>query len=347
MRQETSRSRSGKNLAYATSILLAAAASLAGAYVWVSGTSPPHSAEPLEQVTIANIRYPGTCPVIVAQAKGYFANEGIGVTLLSHSSGRATLDTVFRGQADLGTTGDLPVMFAVMNRQPVSIVATLANSENDLGIVGRKDKGVVTPASLKGKLIGVPMVSAGQFILDVILTRQKLLMSDIKVRDLRPEELSAALAKGDIDAASTWQPYLGTLQTQLGENGTTFHSAGIYDVALSLVGSRDYVAGHPETIKKILRALIGAARFCKDSPDAARELVAQAMKPDIANLKELWPSYRFKVALDQGLILALEDETRWAIKNKLTGRTDAPNYLDHVYLDALKSVAPSAVTIMH
>jgi len=205
----------------------------------------------------------------------------------------------------------------------------------------------MTPASLKGKQIGVPMVSAGQFVLDVILTREKLSMSDITVRDLRPEELAAALAKGDIDAASTWQPYLGTLQTQLGENGTIFRSAGIYDVALSLVGARNYVAEHPQTIRKVLRALIDAAHFCKDSPGAARELVAEAMKPDTANLKELWSSYRFNVVLDQSLILALEDETRWAIKNKLTGRTDAPNYLDHVYLDALKSVAPSAVTIMH
>jgi len=347
MRQETSRSRSGNIFAYAISVLLVAAALLASAYVWVSKTSPLHSAGPLEQVTIANIRYPGTCPVIVAQAKGYFANEGVLVTILSHTSGKATLDAVFRGQTNLATTGDLPVMFAVMDRQPVSIVATIATAENDLGIVARKDKGVSTPANLKGKQIGVSMVSAGQFVLDVILTRQKLSMSDITVRDLSPEELSAALANGDIDAASTWQPYLGTLQTQLGENGTTFHSAGIYDVALNLVGSREYVANHPETIKKILRALIGAARFCKDSPDAARELVAQAMKPDIANLKELWPSYRFNVVLDQSLLLALEDETRWAIKNRLTQRTDAPNYLDSVYLDGLQSVAPSAVTIMH
>src|SRR3989442_1174867 len=112
MRQETSRLPAGKKRAYTISVLLVAAALLAGAYVWVAQTSVPHPAGPLEQVTIANIRYPGTCPVIVAQAKGYFANEGIRVTLLSHSSGKATLDAVFRGRANLGTTGDLPVMFA-------------------------------------------------------------------------------------------------------------------------------------------------------------------------------------------------------------------------------------------
>ncbi|UUZ64709.1 hypothetical protein LP414_22215 [Polaromonas sp. P1(28)-13] len=71
------------------------------------------------------------------------------------------------------------------------------------------------------------------------------------------------------------------------------------------------------------------------------------MKLDVAELKALWPQYRFNVTLDQGLLLALEDESRWAIRNKLTDRTDMPNYLNHVYLDALKAVSPTAVTVIH
>ncbi|UUZ63731.1 hypothetical protein LP417_31400 [Polaromonas sp. P1-6] len=68
---------------------------------------------------------------------------------------------------------------------------------------------------------------------------------------------------------------------------------------------------------------------------------------DATKLKASWPSYRFNMALDQGLILALEDEARWAIKNKLTSRTEMPNYLNYIYLDGLKAVMPSAVTIIH
>jgi len=43
----------------------------------------------------------------------------------------------------------------------------------------------------------------------------------------------------------------------------------------------------------------------------------------------------------------LEDESRWAIRNKLIDRADMPNYLNHVALDALKAVSPAAVTIIH
>jgi NitT/TauT family transport system substrate-binding protein len=239
------------------------------------------------------------------------------------------------------------MMFAAMSGQPLSIVATIATAENDVGIVGRKDRGIATPASLKGKRIGVTLGTAGQFVLDAFLTRQKLSANEVKVRDFKPDELADALAKGDIDAASTWQPHLGALQTQLGGNGTIFLSTGIYDSALNLAATRDYVSGHPETIKKVLRALIRAGRFCKDTPDASREIVAEAFKIDAASLKEQWPQYRFNITLDQSLLLALEDESRWAIRNKLTSRTDMPNYLNFFYLDALQAVSPAAVTVIH
>lgn len=347
MTKNPGKSFSKKPLYYVMASVLLLAAVLAAAYAWIDRTPALPAGAQLEPVIIANLTYPGTCPVIVAQAKGYFTREGILVTLLPYTSGKAVLDAVFRGQANLGTTGDLPVMFAAMNRQPLSVVATLGTAQNEFGIIGRKDKGVVTPANLKGKRIGVTLRSGAHFFLDAFLTRQKLSESEVKVRDLKPEELSEALANGAIDAASTWQPYLGSLQTQLGGNGSIFFSEGTYDVALSFVGTQDYVANHPETIKKTLRALVGAARFCGDNPDAASELVAQALKMSAADLKEIWPEYRFNVTLDQSLLLALEDESRWAIKNKLTDRADMPNYLNHINFDPLQAVTPAAVTVIH
>ena len=347
MMQKTTKPFNGKTYLYAIAGLLIVAALLGAGYAWISRNPPGQPVGALEPVSIATLVYPGTCSVIVAQAKGYFAGEGILVTMQTYSSGKAVLNAVFQGQANLGTSGDIPIMFAAMNGQPVAIVATIATAENDTEIIGRKDKGIVTPASLKGKRIGVTPGTAGPFLLDSFLTRHKLSANEVTVRDLKPEELSDALAKGDIDAASIWQPFLGALQTQLGGNGTTFPSRGIYDGTLSLAGTRDYVANHPQTIKKVLRALVRAGQFCKDTPDAAGEIVAAAFKIEAAGLKKLWPDFRFNVMLDQSLLLALEDESRWAIKNKLTVRTDMPNFLNHVYLDALQAVAPAAVTILH
>jgi NitT/TauT family transport system substrate-binding protein len=324
------------------------AASLAASYAWREWTSPERPAGPPEPMTMAaNTSYAGTGLVFVAHVKGYFANEGLNVTLQSHTTGKAALDAALEGQAELATVADIPIMFAVTKGQPVSIVATIFTVERDPGIIGRKDKGVLTLASLNGKRIGVTLGTSGHFVLDAFLIRQKLSTDDVTLRDLQPEEVAEALMKGDVDAVATWEPYLGSLRTQLGANGAIFYSEGIYELPFNIAGRQDYVVSHPETIKKLLRALVRAERFYKDEPDAARKIIAGALNESLENLKEVWPTYRFNIALHQSLLLTLEDQTRWAIKNKLTARPDIPNYLNHLYLDGLRAVKPESVTVIH
>jgi NitT/TauT family transport system substrate-binding protein len=321
---------------------------LLGSYTWRGRTTPAQPAGPPELMTIAaNTRYAGTGLVFIAQVKGYFAHEGLNVMLQPYTTGKEALDAALEGRAELATVADIPIMFAVMKGQPVSIVATIFTVEKDPGIIGRKDKGVLNLENLNGKRIGVTLGTSGHFVLDAFLIRQKLSTDDVTLRDLQPQELVDALLQGDVDAVAIWEPYLGALRAQLGANGMVFYSEGIYELPFSIAGTQDYVASHPETTKKLVRALVRAAHFCKDEPDAAHKIIAGAINVNPEDMVELWPSFKFNVTLDQSLLLTLEDETRWAIKNKLTDRTDMPNYLHHIYLDALHAVMPTAVTVIH
>lgn len=350
MKMSAVRGIGGKILIYSAAGLIGLVVVLGGAvYAWVGHHLPMHSGTHAltERVVIANLVYTGSCPVIAAQANGYFADEGIEADVPVYASGKAALDAMFSGKADLAVSGDLPTMFAVMNHQPLTVIASVARAENDLGIVGRKDKGITTPASLRGKRIGITAGTGSHFVLDVFLTRQRLSVKDVTVLDLQPEALSDALARGDIDAASTWEPVLGGLKARLGANDTTFLAGDIYHATLNLSGTRTYVASHARTLQKVLRALIPGARFCADHPDEARALVAAAFKAEPAGLAASWHEYRFRVTLDQSLLLELEDETRWAVRSRLTARSDMPNYLNHVSLDALDAVAPAMVTVIH
>ena len=324
------------------------AALLAASYAWITWTPALQPAGPLEPMTIAvNSHYTGTGLVFVAHVKGYFANEGLSVTLKPYTTGKTALDVALEGRANLATVADIPLMFAVTKGQPVSIVATISTVERDPGIIGRKDKGVLTLASLSGKRIGVTLGTSGHFVLDAFLIRQKLSTEEVTLLDQKPEEHAGALVKGEVDAVATWEPYLGMLRTQLGANGTIFYSEGIYELPFNIAGAREYVVSHPETIKKLLRALVRAERFYKDESDAARKIIADAMNVSLENMKEVWPTYRFNVALHQSLLLTLEDETRWAIKNNLTAKADIPNYLNHLYLDGLRAVKPESLTVIH
>ena len=43
----------------------------------------------------------------------------------------------------------------------------------------------------------------------------------------------------------------------------------------------------------------------------------------------------------------MDDEARWAMRHNPSPGLKMPNFLKHIYLDALKKVRPEAVTIIH
>ncbi|WP_242421544.1 NrtA/SsuA/CpmA family ABC transporter substrate-binding protein [Acidovorax sp. Root267] len=328
--------------------LLVLAMAVAGTVVWGTRTSS-QDPRPLEQVTIAaNTFYAGSCPILAAHENGYFGAEGLNVTIQPHTSGKAALDAVLEDKASLGVSADIPIMFAGMRQQPIAVIATIFASESDYEVVGRKDRGITTPASLRGKRIGVSLGTSGHFVLDAFLNRQKLSPSDVTAVDLKPEDIAPALARGDIDAAATWEPHVSAMKKALGTNSTAFSATGIYEATSSVSGTRDYVENNQEAVKKVLRALIQGGRFCQDAPEQAREMTGRFMKFSAEELKEPWALYRFRVVLDQSLLLTLEDEARWAIKNGLVGdKKEMPNYLNNIHLDGLLAVMPRAVTVIH
>jgi NitT/TauT family transport system substrate-binding protein len=348
MMSEPGHTSSGKLWVQFGAALVVAAALSAGVYAWLthSQAAPTGAPEPL---TLAvNTVYAGSCSILAAQEEGYFAQEGLQVTLQPYTNGKDALEATLQGKANLGTSADIPLVFAVMRGQPVSIIATIFATSQDYSVVGRLDRGVTTPAELRGKRIGVTQKTSGHFVLDAFLNRQKLSVNDVTLVDYKPEDLAAALAKGEVDAAATWEPYVGQIKEQVGANGRAFSTEGIYSSIYNLSGTRDYVAGHGEAIKKLLRALVRGGQFCQDNVDRALAITAKSMQTDAGKLKGLWPGYQFGITLDQSLLLALEDETRWAVKNQLTaGRANMPNYLDHIELNALAAVQPAAVTVIH
>ena len=146
-----------RNVSIYTIGALIVAALLGASYAWLGRTGPGHPAGPIEPVTLATVNSYAGSLVPIAQANGYFADEGLGVTIQPHSAGKFALDAALGGQANLATVADIPIMFAAMNGRPVVIVATISMAEKDQGIIGRKDHGVSAPADLKGKRIGVTL----------------------------------------------------------------------------------------------------------------------------------------------------------------------------------------------
>lgn len=315
------------------------------AWIYSSLTTPRQPAGPPEELTIAvNSTYIGSALVLIAAANGYFNAEGLDVTIQPHATGRAALDAALAAQADLATVAETPFMFAVMKGQPVSIVATISVAARDHGVIARKDRGIATPADLKGKRVGVTLGTSGHFVLDVMLSNNKI--RQVLIADLKPEEIVDGLLSGKLDAAATWSPHLDELQKALGENGLVFYGGGGFRVTFNVAARQDFIRQHPEAMKKLMRALLRAETFAAERPEDARTVSARAAKTDRAEVSAAWRDYQLQVKLDQGLLNLLEDQSRWAIKNGYVDKSEVPNYLSFIYPDALTAVKPAALTII-
>lgn len=284
--------------------------------------------------------------VYIAHVNDYFKQEGLEAEMQPHTFGKVALQAVIEGRADVATAADTPVMLAIMNGERINILATIGTSNRNTAIIARKDRGITAPSDLKGKKIGVALGTTSDFLTDSFLKAHGIENKQVKIIDMTPDKMVAALNTGKIDAASLWNPPLRQLQNELGDKGLSFYGEMYFSETFCIAAKTDFVEEHPEATKKFLRAIIKAEEFVREHPEDARRLSAEFIKLDRNILDQIWDIYNFRVTLDQALIVDLEDQTRWAIKNRLVARRDMPNYLDFIYMDGLLAVKPDTVRII-
>lgn len=308
-----------------------------------SSAAIPRSPETLQKITVAYTFQPQSTLVHIAVNKGYFAAEGLAVESLMHTYGKAALQSVIEGKADFATVAETPVMFNILKGEKIFVIANIEASTTNNAIVARKSAGIATPGDLKGKRIGFTPGTTSEFFLDSLLTANGLTRPEIQPVVVKPEDMQDAIVTEKVDAVSTWNYPLTQINRQLGADGTIFFDREIYTETFNIAARQDFVGNNPETVKRFLRALIKAEEFVVKSPDEAQGIMAAATKIDKNLIRDVWNVFNYHVGLDQTLLITLEDETRWAMKNKLTEQSVMPDYLNYIHVDSLRAVQPGAI----
>jgi len=312
-----------------------------------SGCRPQDQAQTKEKITIA---YPATAAAIlshIAFAKNYYSRQGLEAAAQPHEFGKLALQSVLDGKADIAAAADTPIMFAIMNGRDIVIIAKIQSSSKNEAIFTVKGRGIAKPSDLRGKKIGVTSGTTGDFFLDVFLLHHNVERNSVQGVNLTPAQMPEAIRTGKVDAVAACNPTLWQLQKAWGAKSLVFCAENILTESFYFVSTRQYAQNNPQAIKKLLRALREAEAFVNKYPEESQRLISDFLKADKIMIKELWDLFTPRVNLTQGLIVSLEDQTRWAIARNLTKRRQAPNYIDHIYLEGLKAVNPEAVRIIH
>ncbi len=320
-------------------------AALSGCQKAPSKDAGRRSTAPLQKITFAYTVQPQGTLIHVAVAKGYFIEEGLDVQTSLHTFGKVALQTLLDQKADFAAVAETPFMFSVLKGEKICIIANIDASNSNNAIAARKDAGIFAPGDLKGKRIGFTPGTTSDFFLDSMLTSVGLTRLAITPVAMKPEEMQTAIVGKKVDAVCTWNFPLTQIKRKLGTDGVLLYDREIYTETFNVASQQDFVQKNPETVKRLLRALIKAENFIVQHSDEAQLIMSAATKTDPDIVREVWNTFKYQVVLDRRLIITLEDETRWAMKNRLTDQTVMPDYLSYIHLDGLRAVKPEAVKI--
>jgi len=301
---------------------------------------------PPEKVTMACATLTEATLVRIAQSRGFFSQEGLETTEHLHRYGKPALKEVLDGTADFATVAETPLMLAIMQGADVYVLATISTSSSGHVILARRDQGVQRLGDLKGKKIATMPGTTAHLYQDMILALNGLSPMDVQTVGMDVDAMDAALAAGEVAAVSTFYPHIAILQKSLGERLITFHDKDIYTYSFNVVASRGFVRKNPGKVRKMLRGLLKAEAYVREHPAEAQTAMSGFNGADGEIVSKIWGEFTFEVALDQKLILQLEDQSRWAMNLGLTGARQVPNYLDYIYFDGLQSLRPQSVRIL-
>ena len=306
---------------------------------------PQPAAQAVETVKLAYTNQPQSALIQIALDQGFFQKEGLRIDATPYDLGKLAMESMLKGNNDIATVAETPIMYHVMNGGDISIFANVVTANTNNGVVARRDAGIDRPEDLKGKRIGYPKGTSAEFFLSTILTAHGLQMRDIEAVNLQPNEMQQAIVEARVDALSIWNYRLSLIADTLGYNGVVFSDKELYTESYNLVSQPDYVKAHPLVIKSLLRALLRAEEFNLNHPGEAQEIMSRRTGVPLALVKKIWPEFKFKLSLAPSLLITLDDEARWAEQNQLVKPNKEPDFLAHIYFDALKEVKPDAVKI--
>ncbi len=308
--------------------------------------SPSSYSGKSETLTIAMVPTELNALVYIAEDQKFFPRNGLQVTLKEdYESGAAAASGMLNAESDIALAAEFPIVGQAFNKKDIISLGTITRYENTY-ITWRTDSGIKTIQDLKGKKVGVTQRTIAEFYLGRTLDLNGMNIQQVTLVDTRAAEAEKAVINGEVDAVVTWEPWVTRINQRMGKEVSTTALQSSQYAYWNLVSATNWTKNHSDTIERLLKSLAQAEAYSTSHQDEAKAIVQKKLNLDAAYMKAVWAKNQFSLSLDQSLILAMEDEARWMIKNNLTTEKQVPDFLNYIYEDGLKVVKPEVVNII-
>lgn len=210
---------------------------------------------------------------------------GTQIKWIEFPAGPQMLEALNVDSIDLGSTGDIPPIFAQAAGADLLYVGAEPPKPKAEVILVPKDSSLHSVADLKGKKVAFQKGSSSHNLLLRALAKAGLSFNDIQPTYLTPADARAAFQQGDVDAWAIWDPYYSAALLQgnvrVLTDGSELNQTGSFYLA-----TRHFAEANGPFIEQVLATFSAADALTRSQRDQSIDLLAQAMglpKPVIAS----------------------------------------------------------------
>ncbi len=228
----------------------------------------PAHAEPLT-ILLDWFINPDHGPIVVAQEKGFFAEEGLEVFLIEPADPNDPPKLVAAGKAELAVSYQPQIHMQAAAGLPLTRIGTLIATPLSTVLV-LDESPIKSIADLKGRTVGFSVGGFEDAVLGAMLAKHGLALSDVKLVNVN-FSLSPSLLSGQVDAViGAYRNFeLNQLAIE-GRKGRAFYveEEGVppYDELILVANSAKL---DDPRLPKVLRALERGVQYIVNHPDEA------------------------------------------------------------------------------
>jgi NitT/TauT family transport system substrate-binding protein len=202
-----------------------------------------------------------TCPVTDFINKN---TEGQGFFQPMRFSGWPELKEMFLGRPkDMPASFILAPMAIALREQGVKIKIVYLGHRDGSAVVVHKDSGIFQTSDLRGKTVAVPGRYANQrLIIYRELKKVGMTLNDIKIVEMPPPDMPAALLSRSVDAITSGEPFMGQAELD-GYGRTLWQAKDVWPGFISCVLAvhEDAIRDHRAEIQRLVNGIASSGKW--------------------------------------------------------------------------------------
>jgi NitT/TauT family transport system substrate-binding protein len=231
----------------------------------------PAQAAPLR---VAFNLWPGYFPMVLAQERGYFADQGVEVELDVLGG---TIMSDFRAGRYDGLALTIGNAITTAPETPIRLVLALDDSMGADAVVA--EPGIERIADLQGQSVGATLGGFGELFLEQMLESANLNRDAVTLVESDPSTVLDEMAEGLIQAGHTWEPHVSRAVAQ--GKQVLFTSAETPGLITDVLFFKESVLrDRPEAVRGFVRACLQAIDDWQADIPAGTATIAAALEMD-------------------------------------------------------------------